>query len=306
MSEAGPTDGRNPPKKRLTDAERAALGEPPGRKALEERIDREDGDAVLARLQRDIDEVEAFRMPLMEHLIELKNRLLWSLLALSLGSAVGLTYAVEIYHFLTAPFNLAVSQVEGVEGSLSLVHSPFEGMMTYFKVAFIAGMVLASPVISFQMWQFVAPGLYKTERKVVLPLSLTSVFLFMSGAAFCYYWLFPYAFPFFIQVLGEDVNLSVDGYLSAVLRMMIAFGLSFQLPVIAWFGGRIGLIDHVDMMESFRYAVVIIFVVAAIITPPDPLTQILLAVPLVILYVISIGVVWMVSTKKREAPSAAT
>jgi sec-independent protein translocase protein TatC len=285
--------------RKLTDEQRAALGEPPGRSALEARMDREEEDRMLARIQHDLDEVEAFRMPLMDHLIELKDRLLWSLLALTIGTGIGFYNALAIYDFLTAPFNLALSQVEGIEGSLSIVHSPFEGVFTYLKVSFIAGMVFASPVISYQAWQFIAPGLYRTERGVVLPLSISSVVLFMGGAAFCYYGLFPFAFPFFIEVLGVDVNLSADGYLSAVLWMMMAFGACFQLPVGAWFFARIGLIDHIDMMEGFRYAVVVIFVVAAILTPPDPITQILLAVPMVMLYGLGIVIARFATTKKR-------
>jgi len=164
----------------------------------------------------------------------------------------------------------------------------------------------ASPIISYQVWQFIAPGLYRTERRVVLPLSVSSFLLFAMGSAFCYYVIFPYAFPFFIGVIDDTaVQISVAGYLSAVLRMMVAFGACFQLPVGSWFLARMGLIDHKDMAGFFRYAVVIIFLLAAVITPPDPLTQVLLAIPMVLLYAVGMFVAYLVSTKERDdAPEA--
>ncbi|NCG21545.1 MAG: twin-arginine translocase subunit TatC, partial [Rhodobacterales bacterium] len=177
------------------------------------------------------------------------------------------------------------------------MNSPFEGFYTYLRVALFGGVAIASPVIMFQLWQFVAPGLYNSERRVVIPLAFTSTVLFFSGAAFCYYAIFPYAFPFFLSVLDLEASLSVSGYLSAVIKMMGAFGLCFQLPVITWFAARMGLIDHRDLIDSFRYAVVGIFVIAAVITPPAPLTQSLLAGPLIILYIISIGVARLATTK---------
>jgi sec-independent protein translocase protein TatC len=262
------------------------------------RLAREE--AETRRLEAQLDEVEAYRMPLMEHLVELKDRLVKALAALMVGFAVGIYFAREIYDFLTAPFVEALSTMPGIEGGLSLVGSPFEGVNVYFKVAFIAGAMLASPVISWQVWQFVAPGLYQTERRVVAPLAFSSVVLFTAGAGFCYYFIFPYAFPFFINVLQVDVNISVDGYLSSVTWMMLAFGACFQLPVGAYFFARIGLIDHIDMWNSFRYAVVIIFIVAAIITPPDVFTQVAIGIPMTLLYIIGIGIARLSTTKVRE------
>jgi sec-independent protein translocase protein TatC len=278
----------------------AAAPKPPGRAADEARLETE-----LARLDEEIDEVEAHRMPLMAHLIELRDRMIKAALALMVGMGIGFWKALDVYDLLTAPFVAALSQVEGVEGSLSLVHSPFEGVTTWFKVSFITGILVASPVISYQAWAFVAPGLYKSERRLVLPLSLASVVLFAMGSAFCFYAIFPYAFPFFIEVLGVDVNLSADGYLSAVIRMMLAFGACFQLPVVSIFLARAGLVDGKDLAGAFRYAVVVIFTLAAIITPPDPMTQVMLAVPMCILYGISIGLAALFTTKVREPAGAA-
>ena len=153
-----------------------------------------------------------------------------------------------------------------------------------FAVALVGGVAIASPMITFQLWQFVAPGLYKSERRVVIPLAFTSTVLFFSGAAFCYYAIFPYAFPFFLSVLDLEASLSVSGYLSAVIKMMGAFGMCFQLPVVTWFAARMGLIDHRDLIDS-----------EAVGEAGE-----LLAGPLIILYVISIGVAWMATTKVRE------
>ena len=260
----------------------------------------------LSRLDAEIAEVEAYRMPLMDHLIELKDRLLRSLVALGIGCAIGFWQARPAYEFLKAPFVRALSETEGIEGGLSLVNSPFEGIFTYFKVSLVVGVMLSLPVLAWQAWAFIAPGLYKSERRIVAPLTVSSVGLFMGGAAFCYYALFPFAFPFMLSALGEDANISVGGYLSAIIQMVLAFGVSFQLPVAAFFLARMGLIDHKDMLAGFRYAVVVIFVLAAILTPPDPITQTILAVPLCGLYGVGIVVAWMFSTKVRtEDPATA-
>jgi sec-independent protein translocase protein TatC len=204
-----------------------------------------------------------------------------------------------IFTWLTHPFEVAL-EVTGVEGGLAIVTTPFEGVYTYLKVGVFGGLVLALPVVVYQVWLFVAPGLYKTEQQVVYPLALASTVLFILGAAFCYYVMFPVAFPFFLEAVDARASLSLSGYLSTVVKMMLAFGICFQLPVGVFFLARMGLVDHHDMRRGFRYAVVSLFMLAALITPPEVLTQVLLAVPLVILYVLSIGVAWVATTKVRE------
>ena len=249
------------------------------------------------------DEVESHRMPLMDHLRELRTRMVWSGVAMALGMCVSLGFTQEIYAWLTEPFVVAIAEA-GVEGGLSLVTSPFEGVYTWLRVAFFGGLTLASPVIAFQVWLFVAPGLYSSEKRVVLPLAMCSTALFLGGALFCYRVIFPFAFPFFLQIIEAEASLSISGYLSAVIRMMGAFGLCFQLPIVTFFIARIGLIDHRDMISGFRYAIVGIFGIAAVITPPDILTQSLLAGPLIVLYIFSVGVAWMFTTKQRTASAA--
>jgi len=273
--------------------------EPPGRKQARKAA-RKKAEQDIDRIEREIEEVESYRMPLLEHLIELKDRLIKALVALGIGCAIGFWQAKPIYAFLTAPFVEALSQIDGVTGGLALVQGPFEGVFTYFKVSFIAGILIALPVIAYQLWAFIAPGLYQSERRIVMPLTISSVALFLGGAAFCYYALFPFAFPFFLQVLDENVSISVSGYPTSIIQMIVAFGASFQLPVGAFFLARMGAIDARDMLSSFRYAIVVIFVVAAILTPPDPITQTILAAPLILLYGVGIIVAAIFSTKVRE------
>lgn len=292
-----------PPRRRDDDG--PPPGEPPGMRAQRERLKAQREAEELERLQRELEEVENFRMPLMEHLVELKDRLVWSLVAVTLTTAVCFYFAAEIIDFLVAPFNEAIAKNPNVEGGTTLNQTPFEGIYSYLKVSLLAGFAVASPVVSYQVWMFIAPGLYRTERKAVIPLAFSSVVLFLAGASFCYFGIFPYAFPFFIDVLELDINLSIEGYLSSVMRMMVAFGLCFQLPVGAWFLARIGLIDHIDMAHGFRYAVVIIFILAALITPPDPLTQVLLGIPMMLLYAIGIGIAWLATTKERDEETEA-
>lgn len=280
-----------------------------------------------------LDEVEQNRMPLIEHLKELRYRLVVSMVALALGMLVSLAYAEWLYAMLTAPVrqvldsgisypeadalydqlsspirraleNAGLSSSERIKGTLAITSSPLEGMYTYLRVGLVGGALLASPVIAFHAWGFVAPGLYQSERKVVVPLTFASTFLFLLGAMFAYAVIFPVAFPFFFAMLDAQPMLSIDGYLSTVVRIMLAFGLCFQLPVATWFLARMGLIDHRDMIVGFRYAIVAVFTIAAIITPPDILTQILLGIPMVALYGVGIGVAWLWSTKERENSAA--
>jgi sec-independent protein translocase protein TatC len=282
-----------------------------------------------------LDEVEQHQMPLIEHLKELRYRLVISIAALCLGMLVSLVYAEWLYAMLTAPVrqvldsgieypeadalyaqlsapirsaleNAGLSSAERIKGTLAITSSPLEGMYTYLRVGLVGGAVLASPIVAFHVWGFIAPGLYASERRVVMPLTVASTALFLLGALFAYAVIFPVAFPFFFAMLDAQPMLSIDGYLSTIVRIMLAFGLCFQLPVATWFLARMGLIDHRDMIVGFRYAIVAVFALAAIITPPDILTQILLGIPMVLLYGIGVGVAWIWSTKERDAEEEAS
>jgi sec-independent protein translocase protein TatC len=267
-------------------------------------------------------------MPLLAHLKELRNRLFFALIVFIVGVLICFMVASDLVNFLTAPMRHVlgdldaaskVDQVylwlsdpihrlltaasfstEHIQGELVITSSPLEGVYTYLMVAVVGGLILSSPAIAYQIWQFVAPGLYKTEQRVVFPLAVSSSFMFILGATFVYAVIFPVAFPFFLSVIDAAPMLSIAGLLKTEMRMMIAFGICFQLPVGTWFLANLGLIDHTDMLKGFRYAVVVIFFLAALITPPDVLTQLLLGFPLIGLYVVGIFVAYLSSTKERE------
>ena len=267
-------------------------------------------------------------MPLLAHLKELRDRIFFALLVFIVAVVVCFSVASELVDFLTAPMRhvlggldptstadqvyLLLSQpihrlleatsfsTAHIQGELVITTSPLEGVYTYLMVTVVGGLILSSPVVAYQIWKFIAPGLYKTEQRVVLPLAVSSSVMFILGAGFVYAVIFPVAFPFFLSVIDAAPMLSVVGLLKTEMRMMIAFGICFQLPVATWFLANLGLIDHTDMVKGFRYAVVVIFFLSALITPPDVLTQLLLGFPLVGLYGVGIFVAYLSSTKERE------
>ncbi|MEZ4319691.1 MAG: twin-arginine translocase subunit TatC [Myxococcota bacterium] len=260
------------------------------------------------------DELEASRMPLLDHLKELRDRLIRACIGIGLAMVVSLIFVQDLIRWLRKPFDEGCATAEEqlratgylaandvFTCKLGVVNSLFEGVYTWLWTALLAGLVLSMPIVAGQIWGFIAPGLYKSERRMVLPLTVASTVLFATGAAFCYFVLLPIAMPFFLTVIPDmATSLSIQGYLGGIATMMIAFGVCFQLPVVVWFLAKLGLIDHKDMTGSFRYAIVGIFIVAALITPPDPITQTALAIPLCALYVVGIGVAWFSSTKVRE------
>jgi sec-independent protein translocase protein TatC len=239
-------------------------------------------------------------MPLMEHLRELRRRLITGGVSVALGVVVCFFFAPDIWDFLVAPMNDALRANDA--GTMAIL-APLEGVVTYLKVAVASGFFVATPVIAWQVWAFVGPGLYAKEKRVLLPLAIASTLLFLGGAGFGYFVIFEYAFGFFLSVTSgtAEAVMSMESYLKTATRLLLAFGLSFQLPVVVFFLARIGLIDARDMIRGFKYSIVGIFVVAAIITPPDILTQGLMAAPLVLLYGVGILIAAVVSTKKREA-----
>ena len=258
-----------------------------------------DSASAFPRSEEEFDPVEAYQMPLLEHLRELRTRLVISLVATAIGVAACFSYTEVIWNFLVAPMNEAL--VASEKGQMVII-APLEGFLTYLKVALVAGIGTASPVISYQIWRFVAPALYPKEKRLVVPLMIASTLLFLLGAAFCYTVIFQFAFPFFIEITAEDVqaNLSIAAYLGLVTRLLVAFGVCFQLPVVVFFLARVGLIDARDMVVFFRYGVVGIFVLSALLTPPDVLSQMLMAAPMIVLYVIGIAVAWLFTTKERD------
>lgn len=243
------------------------------------------------------------RMPLTAHLEELRTRIIRTLVATTAGAGIAWFAIERIVTFLLAPLAaLRPGQ------SLIIGTGVTEAFFTKLKVAIIAGIFVASPVIFYQAWRFVAPGLYQREKRVALPFSIAGSAFFVTGAAFCYWVVFPVAFAFFLDEYASiDVaaQIRVSEYLTFASRMLLAFGVTFELPVVTFFLARVGLVTHRTLVAWWRYAIVVIFIVAGVLTPgPDVASQMLMAAPLLVLYVLSIGVAYLVARPPAEAPSS--
>ena len=231
-------------------------------------------------------------MTFTEHLEELRWCILKSILAVVLASCVSFFYVDAIFAFVVAPLRENLQPGQNLIGT-----SVTEAFFVEIKVALAAGVLFASPVIFYQIWRFIAPGLSSGERKWVLPFVLCATFFFVAGAFFCYRFVLPVAFKYFIEQfesLGVNPAIRIGDYFTFFFRMILAFSGTFELPVFTFFLVRVGIWDYRFMMRSFRYALVLIFVIAAILTPtPDVINQSLLAVPMLLLYVLSIGVAYV-------------
>jgi sec-independent protein translocase protein TatC len=243
------------------------------------------------------DNPEEFQMDLMDHLRELRKRLFVSLIAVTLG-------AIGAYYYATPVFNLLEAPYFDVFPKHSLIAtSPAEGFVIKLKVACFAGALLVSPILFYQLWLFINPGLYDNERKMMIPFVLCSTVLFIGGAYFCYHYVLPYTLTFFrdeIESIGAAATIKIGEYLSLAITTLLGFGAVFELPLLTYFLARAGVIDHRFLITWMRHAVLVIFVVSAILTPPDVLTQFLMAGPLFILYCISTLIAWWVAPRLDE------
>ena len=242
-----------------------------------------------------------------EHLTELRSRLVKSIVYLFVFFIVCYFFAENIYSFLVAPYADAVKDDDTNRRMIfTALHETF---ITYLKVAFFAAMFVTSPIILTQVWKFVAPGLYKNEKKALAPYLIATPTLFLLGGLLVYYLIMPLAIKFFLtfetsaQVSNLPIQLEakVNEYLSLIMRLIFAFGISFQLPVLLSLLARVGFIDSEYLKKRRKYVIVIIFAAAALLTPPDPITQIGLGIPLLILYELSILSVKIVERKNKNA-----
>lgn len=251
------------------------------------------------------EEVEEAKMPLLDHLIELRKRLVYSVISFLVCFVICFYFADPIFNFLVEP----LAELWKGQQSRRLIYTALhEKFFTDIKVAFFAGAFISFPLISNQIWLFVAPGLYRNEKRAFLPFLIATPILFLMGAAFVYYLVLPVAWQFFAsfeQVAGAgqlaiELEPKVDQYLALVMRLIFAFGISFELPVLLTLLARAGLATSDGMRKKRRYAIVSAFVAAAILTPPDPLSQIGLALPIILLYEISIWCAVLVERGKAK------
>ena len=248
------------------------------------------------------DDLDPSKAPLMEHLVELRRRLLWSFAALAAAFAICLYFARPIFAVLVQPLLAA--------GQQRLIYTAvFEAFFVEIKVAFFAALMVSFPIIANQLWQFVAPGLYSKEKRAFLPFLLLTPFLFAAGACLAYFVAMPLALKFLLGYGGNVGGVTqtalpgVGNYLDFSMRFIFGFGVAFLLPVLLMLLEKAGLVTRAQLKRGRRYAIVVAFVIAAILTPPDVVSQLLLAIPLVVLYEISLVAIWF--TERKRARDAA-
>jgi len=241
------------------------------------------------------------KQPFLGHLEELRRRLVACAIAVGVGFVVSYVFSERLFQVLIMPLKAVMPKGE----RLIFTNLP-EMFFTYMKVAFLSGVLLMAPFIFYQLWMFVAPGLYQREKKYVIPFVVASTILFVGGSLFGYFVVFPFGFKFFIGFSNEYVKAlpSVREYFSFAIKLLFAFGIVFELPVVIFFLTKMGMVTPETLRRKRKYAILLTFVVGAILTPPDVITQCMMAVPLMVLYEIGILVSVMARKKKEEKVKA--
>jgi sec-independent protein translocase protein TatC len=236
-------------------------------------------------------------MTFLEHLKELRSSLTFSALGILIASLICLYWSPLLFSLLTKP-------IRDNFGSLEMIGTgPAEAFIIKLKTALIGGLLLSSPHTFYQLWRFISPAMYENEKKITIPFVFISTALFLSGAAFCYFIMFPFAFQYFsveYETMNISANIKVDEYVSFVLRLIFVFGIVFELPIICFFLARLRVITHTWLIKNGRYGMLVIFIVAAILTPPDVISQMLLALPLMVIYVLCIGIAYLSYPKEYK------
>ena len=245
------------------------------------------------------DRVELPGMSLMEHLEELRTRIFWIVGYLVAGFIVAWIYRERIYNWVQAP-------VTNLHLQLNFTH-PTDGLNLYIKTAFVGGAILASPFILYQVWLFISPGMYANEKKYVWPFMFATVGLFLTGAWFGYRWVLPGAIDVLVIKMAKDFHpiLTIEDYTGFFLAVILGLGITFELPIVIFFLALFGIVDGKFLLKHFRYAVLAIFLIAAVICPtPDPIGMCLFATPMLLLYFIGVGVAFMVHPDRRNKKKA--
>lgn len=249
-----------------------------------------------------MDETTEEKLPLTAHLEELKKRLIRSLIGIGVGFLACYYFKDWLFKIMTKPLMDVMPK-----NSYMIYTSLPEAFFTYMKIAFFGSLFLTAPFTLYQIWKFISPGLYDRERKYVIPFVLTSTLLFVGGVVFAYFLALPPAFGFFVEFSTDTLRpmFTMREYLSFALKLLLAFGVSFELPVFIFFMTKLGIVNSRMLSKQRRYAILIIFIVAAILTPsPDAFTQCIMAVPLMILYEFSIFIARFVEKKKKKDAEA--